>query len=82
MYIPPGFGHGFYVTRGPADVEYKSTALYAPESELGVAWNDPELRIEWPGGDPILSKRDAALPFLALVLDELAARNAYARSGD
>jgi dTDP-4-dehydrorhamnose 3,5-epimerase len=81
LYIPPGFGHGFYVTRGPADVEYKCTALYAPESELGVAWNDPDLKIAWPGGDPILSNRDRALPSLSVVRDELAARNRWRTGG-
>lgn len=71
MYVPPGFGHAFYVTEGPADVEYKCTAVYDPAAEIGIAWNDPELAIAWPSMDPVLSPRDRALPPLARVLDRL-----------
>jgi dTDP-4-dehydrorhamnose 3,5-epimerase len=71
LYVPPGFGHAFYVTRGPADVEYKVTALYDPAGEIGVVWNDPELAIRWPTAEPTLSDRDAGLPRLAAVRDRL-----------
>jgi dTDP-4-dehydrorhamnose 3,5-epimerase len=71
MYLPVGFAHGFYVTRGPADVEYKCTAPYDPISEVGIAWNDPDIAIDWPDRSPLLSPRDAALPPLASVLDRL-----------
>ena len=71
LYVPPGFGHAFYVTEGPADVEYKVTALYEPAGEIGVVWNDPELAIAWPHAKPILSDRDSRLPRLAAVRDRL-----------
>jgi dTDP-4-dehydrorhamnose 3,5-epimerase len=71
LYVPPGFGHAFYVMRGPADVEYKVTSLYDPAGEIGVVWNDPELAIAWPNPDPILSDRDSRLPRLSAVRDRL-----------
>jgi len=71
LYVPPGFGHAFYVTHGPADVEYKVTTLYEPAGELGIAWNDPELAIGWPDPKPTVSDRDSRLPRLATVRDRL-----------
>jgi dTDP-4-dehydrorhamnose 3,5-epimerase len=71
LYVPSGFGHAFYVMRGPADLEYKVTALYNPAGEIGVAWNDPELAIAWPNPEPILSDRDFRLPRLSAVRDRL-----------
>jgi dTDP-4-dehydrorhamnose 3,5-epimerase len=70
-YIPPGFAHGFCVVSAAAEVEYKCTALYDRSSEIGVAWNDPELSIAWPVTQPQLSDRDAGLPPLAQLLDIL-----------
>ena len=71
LYIPPGFAHGFCVTESPAQVEYKCTALYDPEDEIAIAWNDPEIGIEWPLEGPALSARDCRAPRLAEVLDRL-----------
>lgn len=62
LYIPPGFGHGFCVLSERAQVEYKCTALYDPDDELTVAWNDPEIAIDWPLAAPTLSPRDFAAP--------------------
>ncbi|HEY2848141.1 MAG TPA: dTDP-4-dehydrorhamnose 3,5-epimerase family protein, partial [Pyrinomonadaceae bacterium] len=45
-----------------ADVLYKTTAEYTPETEGGIIWNDPELAIEWPLNNPWLSARDLELP--------------------
>jgi dTDP-4-dehydrorhamnose 3,5-epimerase len=70
-YIPPGFAHGFYVIGDHAEVEYKCTAPYNRLSEIGIAWNDPDLAIDWPDRDPVLSPKDAALPALAAVIDRL-----------
>lgn len=67
MYIPGGFAHGFCVVRGPAVFTYKCTALYDPAAERTIAWNDPEIGIDWPVRRPIVSERDAA----ALRLREL-----------
>jgi dTDP-4-dehydrorhamnose 3,5-epimerase len=64
IYVPPGLLHGFVVTSDVAQVEYKCTALYRPDAELCVAWNDPDLAIPWPIAEPILSPRDAAAPRL------------------
>ena len=66
VWVPPGFGHGFYVTAGPAEVEYKCSDYYAPAHERCIRWDDPRLAIEWPlDGEPILSERDRlrAQPF-------------------
>jgi dTDP-4-dehydrorhamnose 3,5-epimerase len=72
-YIPPGFAHGFYVVSPVAQFEYKCTDFYDPESEIGIAWNDPALGIAWPVIDPILSARDSRHPTLAEVVDRLPA---------
>ena len=59
LVIPAGFAHGFVVTDGPATVCYKVNAPYTPGDELTVAWNDPDLGIDWPEADPVLSPKDA-----------------------
>jgi dTDP-4-dehydrorhamnose 3,5-epimerase len=61
-YIPPGFAHGFCVVSPTAQVEYKCTTLYDPETEIGLAWDDPAFAIAWPVSDPVLSKRDRHHP--------------------
>jgi dTDP-4-dehydrorhamnose 3,5-epimerase len=65
LWIPPGYAHGFVVISEIADVEYKCTDYYDPQSETGVIWNDPDLGIAWPIEDPILSDKDKRLPTLA-----------------
>jgi len=62
LYVPPGFAHGFCVLSDGADVFYKVTEEYTPELERGIIWNDPDIDIQWPITDPILSARDAQLP--------------------
>ncbi len=62
LYIPPGFAHGAWVTSEEASLLYMVTQEYAPECEAGVIWNDPELAISWPAGDPVLSERDHKWP--------------------
>ena len=64
LYIPPGFAHGFQVLSGEAVLAYKCTEYYHAECEGTIAWDDPELGIEWPIADPILSPKDAAAPRL------------------
>jgi dTDP-4-dehydrorhamnose 3,5-epimerase len=64
IYIPPGFAHGFCVLSESALFMYKCTELYAPEAEGGIIWNDPDLAIDWPIEQPILSAKDARYPRL------------------
>jgi dTDP-4-dehydrorhamnose 3,5-epimerase len=64
-YIPKGFAHGFAVTSGVAQVEYKCTDVYDASSEVGIAWDDPDIGIDWPMSDPVLSERDRRHPRLA-----------------
>ena len=61
LWIPPGFGHGFLVLSESADFLYKTTDYYAPKHERCIAWNDPDIGIQWPAGlSPQLSAKDAA----------------------
>ena len=73
LWIPAGFAHGFCVLSDVAEVEYKCTQLYDPEDELSVAWDDPQIGIEWPEKDPVLSAKDKAAPRLSEVIDRLPA---------
>lgn len=65
LYIPPGYAHGFQVLSERADFCYKCTAVYDPEDQYGITWNDPTLNISWPLADPILSDKDQKLPQLS-----------------
>ena len=59
LWIPTGFAHGFCVLSEKAHVLYKATDFYAPEHERTLAWNDPELKIDWEfEGEPIVSAKD------------------------
>ena len=66
FWIPPGFAHGFVVLSESADFLYKTTNYYAPQSDRGIAWNDPDLDIAWPnlGVDFVLSDKDRQQPAL------------------
>lgn len=71
MYIPPGFFHGFAVLSDEADVLYKCSAVYNPADEIGVRWDDPKLKIQWPVSEPILSDKDLVLPRFPDILARL-----------
>ncbi|HKK50227.1 MAG TPA: dTDP-4-dehydrorhamnose 3,5-epimerase [Myxococcota bacterium] len=71
LWIPEGFAHGFCVVSETAELQYKCTDVYDPTSELTLAWNDPELGIEWPFEAPLLSAKDRAGRRLSECLDEL-----------
>ncbi|RAP32283.1 dTDP-4-dehydrorhamnose 3,5-epimerase [Candidatus Marinamargulisbacteria bacterium SCGC AG-414-C22] len=59
LYIPEGFAHGFYVTSEVATLSYSCSAIYAPESEVTIRWDDPTIDIQWPFEDmPICSEKD------------------------
>jgi dTDP-4-dehydrorhamnose 3,5-epimerase len=65
LYVPPGFAHGFCVLSDSADLIYKATNVYKPETDRGIIWNDPQIAIAWPITEPILSSKDIKLPSLA-----------------
>jgi dTDP-4-dehydrorhamnose 3,5-epimerase len=62
LWVPPGFGHGFYVLSEWAEIHYKATDFYAPQWERTILWDDPALGINWPliaGQSVLLSAKDA-----------------------
>ena len=66
LWVPPGFAHGFVVLSESAQFLYKTTSYYAPQSERSIAWNDPQLAIDWPlDAAPSLSAKDAVAPAFA-----------------
>ena len=73
LYIPVGFAHGFCVLSDLADVMYKQTAYYDPAVERGIAWDDPDIGIEWPlpREELIVSERDTQAPALSEIAEEL-----------
>ncbi|GKX63857.1 dTDP-4-dehydrorhamnose 3,5-epimerase [Pragia fontium] len=58
FWIPPGLAHGFVVLSDLADFEYKCTDYYNPASEGCLIWNDPNVAVDWPIDNPILSEKD------------------------
>lgn len=64
LYIPAGFAHGFCVTSDSALLLYKCSDYYAAAADGAVAWNDPDIGIEWPVREPLLSEKDARAPRL------------------
>ena len=62
LFIPAGFAHGYYVLSETAEFTYKCSEIYYPEDEQGLQWDDPDIAIDWPGIDHILSKKDRQLP--------------------
>lgn len=67
LYIPDGFAHGFCVLSKEALFVYKCTDYYRPESEMGIIWNDPDLGIEWPISNPVISEKDLQNPPLSSI---------------
>ena len=63
FWLPAGFAHGFMVLSESAEFLYKATDYYAPEQERAIRWDDPDLKIDWPGDVvPVLSAKDAQAP--------------------
>jgi dTDP-4-dehydrorhamnose 3,5-epimerase len=71
LFVPVGFAHGFCVLSEIADVTYLVSSYYDPETEAGIRWDDPEVGVEWPVSEPLLSQRDLEAPTLAQVADGL-----------
>ena len=71
LFVPRGFAHGFSVLSEEAIFQYKCDNLYAPQAEGAIAWNDPEIGIDWglPAEDVLLSAKDAAHPQLSEATD-------------
>ena len=71
LYVPMGFAHGFFVVSKKAIVLYKCNQFYSKEHDRSIAYNDPEININWPlnGVDPILSQKDMEAPNLAHYLN-------------
>jgi len=65
LFVPRGFAHGYCTLTDDCELFYKVDGLYAPQTEGGVLWNDPDLAIDWPvSGEVILSDKDKILPRL------------------
>lgn len=64
LVVPKGFAHGFLTLSETATVNYKVDDYYHPESDAGIAYNDPDLGIKWPLENCIISDKDLALPKL------------------
>jgi dTDP-4-dehydrorhamnose 3,5-epimerase len=65
LYVPDGFAHGFAVLSEVADVVYKVSTYYDPDAEVGFRFDDPDVGIEWPGLELVVSERDRRAPLLS-----------------
>jgi dTDP-4-dehydrorhamnose 3,5-epimerase len=71
LFVPVGFGHGFAVLSDVADVTYQVSSLYDPATEAGIAWDDPDVGVDWQVEEPLLSQRDKDAPRLSEIGDSL-----------
>ena len=71
LFVPVGFGHGFAVLSDIADVAYLLSSDYDPLTEAGIAWDDPDVAVDWQVADPLLSERDKSAPKLAEIAETL-----------
>lgn len=67
LFVPIGFAHGFVVLSEVADVAYLVSSLYDPATEAGIAWDDPDVGVDWQVAEPLLSERDKVAPKLSEV---------------
>jgi dTDP-4-dehydrorhamnose 3,5-epimerase len=71
LFVPVGFAHGFVVLSEVADVAYLVSSVYDPATEAGIAWDDPDVGVEWGVPEPQLSERDKTAPKLSEIADSL-----------
>jgi dTDP-4-dehydrorhamnose 3,5-epimerase len=71
LFVPVGFGHGFAVLSEEADVTYLVSSLYDPLTEAGIAWDDPDVGVDWRVAEPLLSERDKSAPKLVEIAETL-----------
>ena len=64
LYIPEGFAHGFCVLSETAIFTYKCSDFYSPDSERGILWSDPDIGVDWPVENPVLSEKDRKYDYL------------------
>ena len=65
VYVPPGFAHGFVALSDQVHLLYKCTEEYSHAHEQGIRWNDADIAVDWPISEPVISQRDAQLPFIS-----------------
>lgn len=70
VWAPAGFARGFCVLSDFAEIQYMCTGIYNNKAESGVLWNDPEIGVEWPAKDPVLSEKDRIAQPLAEWLEK------------
>lgn len=58
VWAPAGFARGFCVLSDTAEIQYKCTGIYSNKGESGIRWDDPDIGVEWPIQDPLLSEKD------------------------
>jgi len=67
LFIPAGFAHGFCVVSETVDLIYLLTDEYDPDDQHAIRWNDPDIAVDWPIEDPILSEKDKICPYFSAV---------------
>lgn len=65
IWIPSGYGHAFLTLQDDCEVQYKVTGLYEPKLDRAIAWNDPQIAVDWGIENPIVSQKDMQAPTLA-----------------
>ena len=75
VWAPAGFARGFCVISAVAEIQYKCTGIYNSKGESGIRWDDPEIRVQWPTKNPVLSSKDQKAQTLAQWLESPLADN-------